>query len=84
MPNSRCLLTLLALASLSSPSSAEMRTWTHASGEQHVEAEFVTFQAEFLYRNYEADSFTGCVEEADAGCGDFAGGQCEQGSHAEP
>jgi hypothetical protein len=29
----------------------------------------VTFQAEFLYRNYEADDFFGCAEaEADAGC----------------
>lgn len=30
---------------------------------------FVTFQAEFLYRNYEADAFSGCAApEADAGC----------------
>jgi hypothetical protein len=53
VPYTRCFLTLLALASISGRVTAEMRTWTHASGEQHVQAEFVTFQAEkvWLHRN---------------------------------
>jgi hypothetical protein len=43
------LIGLLVLLTLAVPAAGEMRTWTDASGEQQVEAEFVTFQAEKVW-----------------------------------